>query len=158
MLKRDNAIRQLIKDGYNEEIVNKLPQLYIEDYFDKGLEMVNESILYFIHNVQIGDVIPDENNNVSLACIRKIDERDNEDKCYGIFYNFKHHIREEFIHMISRKPLRDIFVNAGVLEYEDGYIKYNKKIVGNLCEYTDLCEFNPLVPQVNYKTKGPYSC
>lgn len=52
----------------------------------------------------------------------KVDFQD--DDYSGLFYNFKFHIKEEFLNVIKRRPLRNILVNAGVLELVDEYQRY----------------------------------
>ncbi len=141
MLKREKNIQLLIANGYDDSLVSELPKLFIDDYFEKGKEMISEALDIFIDSVQRGDIIPDENNNVAFASIEKMDENDYNPKASdGIFYSFKFHITEEFMHIIGRRPLRNILVNNGVLEYDSGYRKFHKEIVGSPKEYYDLCE------------------
>lgn len=154
MLKRDEAIQALIRDGYDDAIVTELPKLFIADYFEKEEEIISEALDIFIDSVQRGDIAPDKYNNVNFANIKKMTVEDYKlGHCDGLFYNFKSHITEEFLTIVKRRPLRNILQNSGVLELNDGHQYYHKEIVGLPHEYYDLCR---IFPYINYNSDSHY--
>lgn len=141
MLKRDKIIQSLIANGYNEELVNELPKAFIEDYFEKDKETLSEALDIFIDIVQSGDVSPNEFGCVYFGSITKMSGRDFKPDDYkGLFYNFKSHIKEEYLTIVKRRPLRNILVNAGILELDEDYCKYNEEIIGSKENWHDLCK------------------
>lgn len=148
MLKSEKAISLLIKEGYNDELVTQLPKLFIEDFFEAEQAKLSKGIDILIDMVQSGHVTPDANNNVNFAGIIKMEEYDMDPKCFsGLFYNFKSHITEEFMHVIQMRPLRNILLDAGAMEYPDEYRypTFSKEIVGGPEKYQDLCQVSPRV-------------
>ena len=148
MLKSKKAISLLIKGGYDDELVTQLPKLFISDFFDSEEEKLSEAIDVFIDRIQSDQITPDDNNNVKFAGIIKMEESDmNPESVSGLFYEFDSHVTEEFMHVIKRRPLRNILLEAGAMDY---HVKYrypifNKEIVGGPEQYQDLCEIRPYV-------------
>lgn len=143
MLKRDNVIQSIIANGYNEELVKELPKLFIEDYLEKDKETLSEALDIFIDRVQSGELIANEFGNNFFGIIQKMSENDfNPNTCDGLFYNFKFHIKEEYLTIVKRRPLRNILVNAGVLELDDERQRYNQEIVGSPLDWQNLCKIN----------------
>ena len=96
----------------------------------------------------LGQVTPDANNNVNFAGIIKMEESDMDpESVSGLFWNFNSHITEEFMHVITRRPLRNILLEAGAMEYldEDRYPIFSKEIVGGSEKYQNLCQVTPYV-------------
>lgn len=154
MLKREEAIQSMIRDGYDDTLATKLPKLFIEDYLEKEEEIISEALDIFIDSVQRGDITPDKYNNVNFANIKKMTVEDYKlEHCDGLFYNFKSHITEEFLTIVKRRPLRNILQNSGVLDLNDGYQYYHKEIVGLPYEYYDLCR---IFPYINYNSDSHY--
>ena len=116
------------------------------DFFDAERAKLSKSIDIFIDKVQSGQVTPDTNNNVNFAGIIKMEDSDMDPESIdGLFYNFKFHITEEFMHIIQMRPLRNILLDAGVMEYPDkrSYPIFSKEIVGSPEKYQDLCQVRP---------------
>lgn len=144
MLKREKAIQLLIANGYDDTLATELPKLFVADYFEKGQELISEELDIFIDLVQRGDITPDENNRVRFAYMEKMTANDfNQTNSWGVYYEFKHHITEEFINIVKRRPLRNVLLNNGVLELDNGYQRYHKEIVGSPQECCDLCDIHP---------------
>lgn len=144
MLKREKAIQLLIANGYDDTLVTELPKLFVADYFEKVQEMISEQLDIFIDLVQRGDITPDENSRVKFAFVEKMNENDfSQTHCWGVYYGFKHHMTEEFIHIAKRRPLRNILLNSGILELDNGYQRFHKEIVGSPQENYDLCRISP---------------
>lgn len=136
----EKATHLLIMNGYDEELAKKLPELFISDYFESGLERISESFDLFIDLVQSGSKTPNQNNKVKFALIKKMSEGDMLSKFTDeLFYNFQSNLKEEFYNKIRRRPLKNILENNGAFSNDDGYLHYFVPIVGKPQEYTDLC-------------------
>ena len=145
MLKRDKVIQSLIANGYDEELVNELPKAFIEDYLEKEKETLSEALDNFIDRVQDENTVTAYNvdNNIFFGSMQRMKQHDfYPDACDGLFYNFKSHIIEEFLTIIKKRPLRNILINAGVLELADDYQKFHGDILGKTETWKDLCAVN----------------
>lgn len=151
MLKRDEVIKQLIQNGYDDSLATQLPKLFIEDFFDKEQEKLSEALDIFIDNVQIADCLPDKNNNVTFGKIERMKEKDFDGKSVdGIYYNFRHYIKEEFTNIVRRQPLQNVLLSGGAMKYhpelEEQTIRpvlFEKEIVGIPKKYSNLCVVYP---------------
>lgn len=152
MLKREKTIQQLIQNGYDDSLATQLPKLFIEDFFDKEQEKLSEALDIFIDRVQTADYLPYSNDaNVTFGGIEKMRENDFDRKSVdGIFYNFRYRIREEFTHIVRRQPLQNVLLSGGAMKYHPELaditvrpVLFEKEIVGNPEEYSDLCLVHP---------------
>lgn len=158
MLKREETIQSMIRDGYDDTLATELPKLFIKDYLEKEKDLLSEALDIFIDRVQSGDIIGNEDKNVYFGSIQKMSENDFKSAaCDGLFYNFKSHITEEFLNIVKRRPLRNILLSNGALELDiyNGYQKYHKEIVGSPKEWQDLCEIS-IITYYPYKHEYSY--
>lgn len=149
MTRTDKVTRLLIANGYDDELATNLPKLFIADFFEKEQEKLSEAVDIFIDCVQRGSVIPNEKGFVNFAGITKMEKRDFENSCNGLFYDFNSSLEEKFFHKINRLPLKNILQNGGAFSNEGGYLNYSKPIVGTPQEYTDLYEVSPYNGNIN---------
>lgn len=141
MLKREAAISQLILKGYDDNLATQLPKLFIDDFFEREQEKLSEALDIFIDKVQRGYIMSDGNNSVLFGRILKMEKRDMDKKPNGIFYEFRSHINEEFTSIVKRQPLLKILLEGGAMKFHPEFesVYFDKEIVGNPEEYSDLC-------------------
>lgn len=146
LLKRETIIWDLILNGYNDLIVDQLPKLFIEDFFNKEQEKLSEDLDIFIDEIQKGSGLPDENGNVIFGVIQRIEGNDMKQKSLeSIFSQFQYHITNEFMRIVRRQPLQKILIDGGFMkpvskvgDHRPSFA-FNKGFIENSKEYCDLC-------------------
>lgn len=162
MLKSEMAIRQLILKGYDDNLATQLPKLFIDEFFDKEQEKLIEDLDIFIDGVQRGNILPGKNGNICFCKILKMEKRDmDKNSVVGIFYNFRCHIDEEFTRIVKRQPLQNILLEGGAMKFHPELeyaikdpVYFEKEIVGNPEEYSDLCVVTPMSGRSSYIRLG----